>query len=394
MTKSAVIKLKSKRFISLLLISVLIFSQGLKSFAETPTDHTVKQLEHNVDKNSTSLHNVIKGRIQYDEGYQNNEMFTGDVEEIEEGSKLKMTVSSVISTGLNRKGDEFFAEVTDDFSTENGIVIPCGTVAHGTVSKVENSKRLGRDGYITVNFDYLITPDGRKIPIEASMTTKRHPVASTAKVILEDTAYTVAGGVIGGLLSLKFLGLGAAVATKGGTLAGGAGVGAVVGLTASMIRKGKEVLIAPGDEIKVKISEKFKMPVMTEESLREKEVHYEGLDVEIIGYALEKDPFGELNTITLAIDVKNNTEKTFSSFDMALVSEYKRVYYASPFGHTDLWFNKIVPGSKARGRLSFSVDNPKKGHWLVFYDNCTRKPLAKLSLKNAERKLEKLSKKD
>jgi len=386
-------KLQIKRTIISLLIAALFLCQSSVCFAENLADHEAVGLEYKVNNESREIHNVIRGRIQYDEGYKNKELFTGDVDEIEEGANLKMTVASVISTGLNREGDEFFAEVTDDFSTENGIVIPCGTVAHGSVTRIENSKRLGRDGYINVNFDYLITPDGRKIPIEASMTTKRHPITSTAKVVLEDTAYTVAGGVIGGLLALKFLGLGTAVATKGGTLAGGAGVGAVVGLTASMIRKGKEILIAPGDEIKVKIAENFELPVMSEKGLRDKEVHYDGLDVKITGYELVKDPFGDLNTITLTLDIVNKTEKTFSSFDMALVSEYKRIYYASPFGDTGLWFKKIVPNSKIRGRLSFSVDNPKKKHWLVFYDNRTRKPLAKFSLKNAERELKKLSNK-
>ncbi len=385
--------MKRKRVLTFLLISVLVLFQSDFCFAQTPTEHETAKLEHNVDKHAKNLHNVIRGRIQYDEGIQNEGMFTGEVEQVEEGVKLKMTVSSVISTGLNREGDEFFAEVTDDFSTENGIVIPSGTVAHGSVTRVENSKRLGRDGYISVNFDYLITPDGRKIPIEASMTTKRHPVTSTAKVVLEDTAYTVAGGVIGGLMAVKFLGIGAAVASKGGTVAGGAGIGAVVGLTASMVRKGKEVLIAPGDEIKVKIAESLELPVLSEEGLREKELLYDGLDVEIIGYSIEEDPFGDLNTITLTLDIVNNTDKTFSTFDMAVLSEYKRIYYPSPFGHTDLWFNKVVPGTKVRGRLSFSVDNPKKRHWLVFYDNMTRKPLAKLSLKNAERRLDKLSQK-
>lgn len=380
-----------KRILTALLLSIFVFSQNLCCFAEDLTKHEFAQLEHTVEGNSKALHNVIKGKIQYDDGFKNSEIFTGEIGEIKEGSKLKMTVASVISSGFNREGDEFFAEITDDFSTDRGIVIPCGTVAHGIVTELKNSKRLGRDGFINVNFDYLITPDGRKIPIEAHMTTKRHPVSLAAKVVLEDTAYTVAGGVIGGLLALKFLGLGTAIASEGATVAGGAGIGAVAGLTAAVVRKGKEVLIAPGDEIKVKIAENFELPVLTEESLKDKELHYEGLDVKITGYVLEKDPFGELNTITLTLDIINRTKKKFSSFDMALISEYKRVYYASPFGNTEMWFQKIVPNSQIRGRLSFSVDNPKKKHWLVFYDNRTRKPLAKFSLKNAERALKKLS---
>lgn len=384
---------KIKRILKLFLLTVFILSQNSLCLAGDATiDHEAAKLEYQFNQNQENLHNVIRGTIQYDEGRPDENLFTGEIEEVKEGSLLKMTVASVISSGLSYEGDEFFAEITDDFSIDGGIVIPSGTVAHGIVTQLENSKRLGRDGYIKVKFDYLITPDGRKIPIEASMTTKRHPATATAKVVLEDTAYTVAGGVIGGLLALKFLGLGAAVATKGGTVAGGAGVGATIGLTAALVRKGQEVLIAPGDEIKVKIVESLDLPVFTEEALKDQELYFEGLDVKIIGYALEKDPFGDLNTITLALDIKNMTDKSFSTFDMALVNEYKKTYYASPFGDTGMWFQKIMPGSRIRGRLSFSVDNPKKKHWLVFYDNRTRKPLAKFSLKNAERDLKKVTK--
>ena len=39
-------------------------------------------------------------------------------------------------------------------------------------------------------------------------------------------------------------------------------------------------------------------------------------------------------------------------------------------------------------KLSFAVDNPKKKHWLVFYDRQTRKPLAKISIDNVKRQLE------
>ena len=78
---------------------------------------------------------------------------------------------------------------------------------------------------------------------------------------------------------------------------------------------------------------------------------------------------------------------------MALLSDYKTVYYSSPFGDTSMWFKKITPGTAIRGSLSFAVDNPKKRHWLVFYDNRNRKPLAKFSLKNAEREIKKVSNK-
>ncbi|MCK7484511.1 MAG: hypothetical protein MZU97_02395 [Bacillus subtilis] len=295
-----------------------------------------------------------------DKQQENKQLFTGEVHKLQEGAKLKMTVSSVISSGYNEEGDEFFAEVVNDLAGSGGVVIPAGTIAHGKVTKLRGSKRLGRDAYMNIKFDYLITPDGRQIPIEASMTTKRHPVTSTAKVILEDTAYTVAGGLIGGFLALKFLGIGAAVASNGYTVAGGAGVGALVGATASLVRKGGEVLIAPGDEINVRIVENMELPVMSEEALKDEEKQLEGLNVVITNYLIEKDPFGEPNTITITMDIDNQTNRTFSSFDMALVNDYNAVFYPSPFGDTNLWFQKIMPNSKSKGKLSFSVDNPKR----------------------------------
>ena len=380
-----------KGILTSFLIVVFLLSQNMPCFSEEQTTDNSANPEQPVKIETQSTGKPIQGGVNYSELDENKGIFTGKIESIQKGSKLKMTVSSVVNSNFQMKGDQFFAEVTDDFSTQSGIVIPSGTVAHGTVTELRDKKRLGRDAYMTIKFDYLITPDNRKIPIEASMTTKRNAAVSTAKVVLEDTAYTVAGGVIGGILAFKVLGLGAAVASHGYTVAGGAGIGAIIGITASLIRKGHDVLIQPGDEIKVSVNESFKLPVMSDKALREEELIYEGLDVKILKYTVEQDPFGELNTITLTLDVKNNTDKTFSTFDMALLSEYKTVYYASPFGDTDMWFRKISPNSELRGNLSFSVDNPKKKHWLVFYDNRTRKPLAKFSLKNAQRDIKKLS---
>ena len=331
---------------------------------------------------------LFHGKVELnDKQKDDSKLFTGETKQLDKGTKLKMTVSQVLSSGYTEEGDEFFAEVSDDLTVPGGIVIPSGTIAHGKVTKLEGSRRLGRDGYINIKFDYLVTPDGREIPIEANMTTKRHPVTSVAKVALENTAITMAGGVIGGVAALKIFGIGGAVASQGYTLAGGAGVGALVGAGISLARKGKDVLVSPGDEINVQISGAIKVPVMTEEAFKDEEKSLDGLNIKITDYKVEKDPFGEPNTITLGIHVDNKTNKTFSTFDMALINDYKAVFYPSPFGDTELWFQKIDPNSRTSGKLSFSVDNTKRKHWLVFYDTSTRKPLAKVSIKNSIRRL-------
>ena len=177
----------------------------------------------------------------------NKELFTGEIDSLDEKDTIKMTVSQVLNGSYTEIGDEFFAEVTGDVLGDKGIIIPKGTVAHGVIKQTAEAKRMGRDGYIDLSFDYLVTPDGREIPIEGKMSTKLHPVKAAAKIVATDVGYTAVGGVVGGVFAAQALGLEAAIASQGYTLAGGAAVGGAVGLGMSLYRKGKDVLIIYDD---------------------------------------------------------------------------------------------------------------------------------------------------
>lgn len=328
-----------------------------------------------------------------DKKIDQSELFTGKVENLDRKDVLKMTVSQVIDGSFSQEGDEFFAEVTDDVEGGSGVVIPAGTVAHGKIRQSSGAKRLGRNGWIDLDFDYLMTPDGREIPIEGQMSTKLHPVSEASKIVATDLGYTAAGGVVGGLFALNALGLEAAIASQGYTVAGGAAVGGLIGLGASLYRKGKDVLIAPGDEIRVKMNTSVPLPVYKETALLQHEMKCEGLDIKINNISYEKDPFDELNTITLSLSITNMTKMTFSSFDLALVNDYNSVFHPSVFGDTTLMFQQIKPGDRVAGRISFSVDNIKRRFWLTFYDRKNRKPIAKVSVDNAYRKVSQKTKK-
>ena len=321
------------------------------------------------------------------------ELFTGEIELLEKKDVIRMTVSQVLDANINMEGDEFFAEVTGEVAGDKGVIIPKGTIAHGKITQSVDAKRMGRSGWIALDFDYLITPDGREIPIEGKMSTKLHPAAETAKIIAQDVGYTAAGGVVGGFLALNWLGLEAAIASQGYTLAGGAAVGGAVGLGMALIRKGSDVLIAPGDEIRVKINTSVPLPVYRTEALEQHELFYPGLDIMISDIAHEKDPFGELNTITLTVMITNMSDKTFSGLDMALVNDYNSVFRPSVFGDTKIMFKQIKPGDKIAGRVSFSVDNIDRSFWLTFYDRRNGTALSKISVDNAYRNISNKTKK-
>lgn len=329
----------------------------------------------------------LKGSVTETGEYQQkqDEIFTGKIETLNRKEIINMTVSQVLDSSFSIEGDEFFAEVTDDVYGNKGIVIPKGSLAHGKLSNTTAPGRFGKEATMDLTFDYLVTPDGREIPIEGSMTTKLHPISQGAKVVAQDLGYTVAGGAVGGLMALNWMGLGAAIASQGYTIAGGAAVGGVAGLTVALIRKGNHVLIAPGDEIKVRINTPLDLPVYKEEALKQEEVLYEGLTININDVKHEKDPFGEVNTITLSVLISNMSDKTLSSFDMALVNDYNAKFSPSIFGNTKLMFRQIKPGDKIAGEVSFAVDNINRKFWLTFYDRKNNQVITKVSVDNAYR---------
>ena len=356
-----------KKFLGLLLIFCMLQDCALPVFAD-----------------------VWKGHAEYtdvSEDEKQEKIFTGKVDKIENQEIVKMVVTQVLQGGTTMEGDEFFAEVSSDVEGDGGVLLPVGTLAHGTVRNIVDAKRGGRDGWIEVKFDSLITPDGREIPVDATMTTKNSVPKAVAKAVGIDTAYTVTGSVVGGVTALNLLGLEAAIASHGYTILGGLAAGAVMGLGLSLVRKGKGVLISRGDEIKVTIQTEMELPVMNKEAFKQEEQFYDGLDVNITDLWLVKDPFGERNTFQITLDIANLSDHDFSAFDVAVVNDMHRKFYPALFFKDAMPFSKMKTGTKVSGKLYFAVDDPKRPHWLVFYDRITRKPLAKISLDNAKRDL-------
>jgi len=345
--------------------------------------------------NSFAFAVPLQGHIEENDEFRQmqEELFTGKIEHLERKDVINMSVTQVIDSSYSMEGDEFFAQVTTDVYGDEGIIIPKGTIAHGKISQTGDPGKMGKQAWIDLSFDYLITPDGREIPIDGAMSTKLHPVAETSKIIAQDVGYTLAGGAMGGLLALNYLGWEAAILSQGYTVAGGAALGGVIGLGTALKRKGKEILIAPGDEIKVKINTNIPLPVYKEDALKQEELLYPGLDIFISNVKHEEDPFGEMNTITLTVTISNMSDKELSGFDMALVNDYNSVFRPSIFGDTKMMFKTIKSGEKVAGLVSFSVDNIHRDFWLTFYDRRTGKAITKISVDNAYRKMSKKAKK-
>lgn len=327
---------------------------------------------------------VLKGSvIQTNKKNTSPTVNENDIKEIQSGSTVDMVISTAVTTGVNVEGDEFFGKISKDYCVDGKVVIPKGTIVHGLVQEMEGPKRAGRNGHITTKFDYLITPDGREISIDGGSTTKDPKLKAAAKVVGRATGYTAIGGVAGAVMVMKYGGIAAVAASEGYALAGGAAVGGAIGLTAAMLTKGKNAMLQPGAEIRVKLSEELKLPTMNMPDASAENYALEGLKVKVMGLRFDKDPFGEPTEINMTLDVTNHTENTFSTFEIGLEDEYGNMFYPSPFGDTGMWFSKITPNTHITSNITFNVDNIKVAHKLVFFKQYSREPLAKIALTDA-----------
>jgi hypothetical protein len=305
---------------------------------------------------------------------------TGDVRVVAPGTVLEMVLGTEIESYETKAGDEFFGKIIKDVMVDGRVVIPRGSTLHGELIALEEPKRAGRDGYINTRFDYLLTPDGRTISIEGNSTTKDSKGKAAAKVVGRAAAYTAVGGVVGTVIGLQLGGVAGAVASHGGTVAGGAAVGGAAGLTLAMLTKGQSVKLPPGAEMHVKLSEELKLPTMTMPEETAGDFNVPGLEVKVAEMRVDRHPFGEMTEIKLKLDILNDTQNTFSMFDIGLEDELGNLFFASPLADSGVRSIKVKPNTRIDTKITFSVYNSKIRHKLVLFKPFSREPLARLAL--------------
>ena len=330
--------------------------------------------------NAQAEQEPLRGSVMKSEEHQNPSINPDDIKTLEEGSKLEMTLTTTMSTSSVTQGDEFFAKISKDYSVDGKVVIPRGSLIHGTIGEAKAPGLAGRKAYMTTNFDYLITPDGREIPIEGKYSNKDGGVKRAAKVVARTAGFGAVGGVAGAVMGLKYAGIGSAIASEGWSVAGPAAVGGVVGIVSALVTKGKHTMLEPGTPLSIKLTEPIDLPTMNIPDVEDSNYAPEGLEINVLAMKLGQDPFGEATEITLSLNMLNQTEHTFTFFDVALEDENGTLFYPSAFGDTGMWFTKFKPNTRVVGNLSFSVDNPMLQHHLVFFKRYTREPLAKIAI--------------
>jgi hypothetical protein len=321
----------------------------------------------------------LKGRVE--EIAKPSPLLYGSVQTIPTGTKVALTIMGNLNSELSQKGDEVLARVACDVTGGERVILPGGWYMHGVVTDIAPQRRLGKDGYVEVEFDKLVSPEGDlELPFRAKVSTKDGELKAVAKTALIDSAYVTAGAIGGSLLSVELTGLPVAIASHGISVGIGAAAGGTLGAIGALKRKGNIRSLFPGDELKLVTAEPIMLPGFDPRFLPSASmpVSVANLTLHVGKPTFAKDTLGDKLARRLFLDVtiENNTSKEYSFFDLAVLSDHNQRYYPLP-ACLQMGKNKVQAHSTGTAKVVFSVDSPKRKYWLLLLDKIKREEIAR-----------------
>ena len=190
------------------------------------------------------------------------------------GTVFQLEFLQPISTFSGCEGDSFVATLKNELSTDANVILPSGSVVRGSVSRVNTSKRFSRGAKLYLDFDHVVTPNGRQIPLDMAVCQFDNiyydgslyknlgygeAVQKNYERAVEITKNATNYGLSAGESAPGIQYLTTPICAVGGFI-GGVGYWVGDGI-ADMFRKGQEVYINKGDVLKVKLLNPIDVPV-------------------------------------------------------------------------------------------------------------------------------------
>ncbi len=193
------------------------------------------------------------------------------------GTKFTMKLLTPATTISNTEGAEFSAMLITDQTADNDVILPMGSVVRGTIQKIVPAKRMSKGAILYMDFDHVVTPNGRQIPLSFNITGR-------SDLTYDGGITTTRGYGDAFKLTCKKSGEIARESTQWGFDVGedywngymqiitvpvgiiGAGLGSagyfVYDSVADMIRKGKDVELNKGEVLNVILIDPIDVPVI------------------------------------------------------------------------------------------------------------------------------------
>ena len=162
------------------------------------------------------------------------------------GSYLDLAVGDTLSSKFTKAGDPFTAAVVEDVKDAQGrVVIPAGSVVHGSVVDVKPAPNPSTPGTMTLALN-SVTVRGRDYPIEAridSIETVRQGRGVTGGDVAKVGGGAAAGAILGRVVGKN---------TKGAVIGGV--LGGIVGAGVATQSKDADIVLPKGAHINASLS--------------------------------------------------------------------------------------------------------------------------------------------
>ena len=191
------------------------------------------------------------------------------------GTKLKLQLIDPITTNGGQEGDYFSAMLLEDQKSQESVILPAGSVVRGSVNKIVPTKRLSKGAILYIDFDHIVTPNGRQLPMAMGLCNRaditidggifgsrgygeaiKQNWTQTVDITKKATKFGVDAGenAFTGAVYLT-----APICAVGGAFGGGAFF--VGDSIADLFRKGKNVLLNQGTILDVMLTYPIDVPV-------------------------------------------------------------------------------------------------------------------------------------
>lgn len=165
------------------------------------------------------------------------------------GTEIRVRMDNEINSKVSNVDDTFTATVSESVRVRGAEILPVGAVIEGRIIEAESASFGKKNGRFEVKFETLRLPNGAKRMIDASFVKVSSPKSSN----VFSTIAIVGGTAIGALIGT--------VADSGRGALIGAGLGAGAGISAVLLKKGKEARIRANEVFGIRLNKEVTLPV-------------------------------------------------------------------------------------------------------------------------------------
>ncbi|MEB3287898.1 MAG: hypothetical protein VKJ04_10385 [Vampirovibrionales bacterium] len=199
-----------------------------------------------------------------------------NTQRIPAGTFLNVRFNTTMDSKITPAGEPFTATILEDFTANQQVILPVGTLVRGRVEQVKRPSFFSKGGSIFLTFDHVVLPTGDIMPLDLKLSTQNAQVTPQGGIyqdpgIPKKLGQSVNKGVgvfqkitESGIQTGKNTadGFGSIVtvplAVVGGAIAGTA---VTTGNTAvAIVGKGESAVIQPGDTVRIDFGGAFNLP--------------------------------------------------------------------------------------------------------------------------------------